>query len=506
MRRSLTDQRLFFWLNISAVITALLLALVELPRTPLPWGDEMLLVSTAAAIRDGNPGIPSVLNAFPHTGHVDLFEGSVPFWVGAASLKIFGLSLWSWRSICWFFGVALVFASAWTVLLLGAPKTHAALASALVTFSPALGSSLTSGRLDTLTVACEMLAVCLLISKPSLTRSLFAGLLLGAASLSTPRAQPFMVSLFAVALAYAILQRNMLFLRGLVFSGATAALCVCAWTLYVGLNPWSWLRLVLAVSSGDKTNSSPMLGGSWGGFDVRVNSFGLIVPTIIAVWLALFLVRRVHDRQRLGTAGALLIALLVNAGLTVILTSRTLSYEMFWLVPLIPVVVAVTAIYEPDLKLSSSPLFGVLMALLLVTLLVRCGKVGEVFISWRSRDPHPITEFICDNVPRHSTVYGPADFYYYGVEQCGSRYLYPQQWIAVGLVSPLDSPPHMEGTFLIWPAGEPVTVNVKMHESARFRPVGGRARKGSSQSKTGLIDRVLRYTGGYPETVLYKIE
>lgn len=63
----------------------LLAALVQLPRTPLPWFDEILLVSTAQNASSGHTVTPSVLAAFPHSSRYDLFYGPVIFWIGAVS-------------------------------------------------------------------------------------------------------------------------------------------------------------------------------------------------------------------------------------------------------------------------------------------------------------------------------------------------------------------------------------------------------------------------------------
>lgn len=202
------SQRQWFWICTTATVVALLLALVELPRTPLPWFDEILLVSAARSAASGHPAVPSVLSAFPHTMRSDLFYGPVPFWIGSETLKVFGLSLWSWRLLGWLSGVAIAVESAWLVLRLGGSRGYAGMAALLVTLSPAMGSALTSGRMDTLTLALELCAVCLLLPRSSLVKSVLAGSLLAAAILTTPRAHPFALSFFVVLLCYAIIRKQ----------------------------------------------------------------------------------------------------------------------------------------------------------------------------------------------------------------------------------------------------------------------------------------------------------
>jgi hypothetical protein len=268
------------------------------------------------------------------------------------------------------------------------------------------------------------------------------------------------------------------------------------------MNPWSWFQFVLAISYGDKVNSSPLLSGTWGRFQLSIPA--MILPAALLVWLGFLLVRRLRDKRRLETAGIIFVALLLNAGLTLLLTSRAFAYEIFWLVPLIPPIVAVTAIFEPELKLTPTSLGCVLSVTLLLTLVVRCGKVGEVFTSWHSRNPKPITDFVCSHVPHQSTVYGPASFYYYAVEQCGSKYLYAHQWIAKGLSSPADRPVYQAGAFLIWPTATPITLDVRIQEIARFG--GGEQRSDVKQSATArLLTHFFPFVGGYPDTVLYRI-
>jgi len=67
------NQRRWTWIGATVAAFALLLALVELPRTPLPWYDEILLVSAARSATLGHPAMPSVLDAFPQTMGLPLF-------------------------------------------------------------------------------------------------------------------------------------------------------------------------------------------------------------------------------------------------------------------------------------------------------------------------------------------------------------------------------------------------------------------------------------------------
>ena len=495
------NQQRWFWISASVAAVALVMALVELPRTPLPWCDEMLLVSAARSATLGHQAIPSVLDAFPHTMRSDLFYGPVVFWIGSAVLKLFGLSLWSWRLLGWLSGVAVVLESAWLVLRLSGSRAYAAMAALLVTLSPSMGSTLTSGRTDTITLALELFALCLLLPDFSLWKSVVAGFLFGAAILSTPRAHPLVLSFFAVLFCYAIIRKHAYLVRSVCLSSITALVAVVTWSLCEGLSPVSWYLMVLRASAGDKTNASPLLGGSWGQFGLDLTA--LVLPVGIISWLILWTFRQ-REKQSLGLAGVLFTVLLANAALYVAVTSRALSYQIFWLVPLVPGAVALTAIYYGDLNRKQPAMVYVLAATILIAGLLRIGKITEVIASWTARDPQPITNFVCTQVPQNSRVFGPTGPYYYAVEECGSHYLYAGKWTASGLQSPLDphDPVLRPRDFLLWPAHSPLPKTGSWQEIARFRSQAYEAPERSAFSS--LIRRKFPFTGGYPESVLYE--
>jgi 4-amino-4-deoxy-L-arabinose transferase-like glycosyltransferase len=308
---------------------------------------------------------------------------------------------------------------------------------------------------------------------------------------------------FSVLICYAVIRKDTLQLRNVCLAGVTALLSVIAWTFYAGLNPVSWYRMLVRASSGDKVNVSPLMGGSWGHFSLDLLS--LVLPAGLACWLILWAVRR-GEKHSLGSAGALLTVVLANAALYLTLTSRALSYEIFWLVPLIPVVVAATALYGEVNDPKRPSMVYVLAATILITAVLRIGKVTEVITSWAARDPQPLKAFVCTQVPQDSRVFGPAGPYYYAVEECGSHYLYAGNWTASGLRSQLDAndPVYHPGDFLLWPADLPLPRTGSWQETARFRTQVDEAQPRSTLSK--LIRREFPFTGGYPQSVLYHVK
>lgn len=495
-------RRTWFWIAVSMTAIALVMALVELPRTPLPWYDEILLVSAARSAALSHPAVPSVLSSFPHTMRSDLFYGPMSFWIGSGTLKLFGLSLWSWRLLDWLSGLAVVLESAWLVLRLTGSLGYAAMGALLVTISPAMGSALTSGRTDTITMSLALFAVCLALLELSVWKSAVSGLFFGAAVLSTPRAHSLALCFFVVSLCYAAIRKEIARLLKLCLAGATALLCVTAWTFHAGLNPVSWYRMVLRASAGDKMNVSPLMGGSWG--HVGLDPLLLVLPVGFATWLILWSFRRGKE-QPLGRAGELLTAFIANAALYLTLTSRALSYQIFWLVPLIPAAVATTALYVEVDYPKRRRLVAVLVATILIAGALRIGKVTEVIMSWSARDPQPIKDFVCTQVPKNSRVFGPDGPYYYAVEECGSQYLYAGNWTASGLRSPLDGddPHYQAGDFLLWPTHSRLPRTGALHEVALFGTQTDHA-----PSRSGLVQLIKRrfpFTGGYPQSILYQV-
>ena len=77
-----------FWL---IALLALGSILLMLPRSPLPWLDEIFYASAALAVVQGGLPIPTVMAAFPHTIRLDLLYGpTIPFprFVGYQALGI----------------------------------------------------------------------------------------------------------------------------------------------------------------------------------------------------------------------------------------------------------------------------------------------------------------------------------------------------------------------------------------------------------------------------------
>lgn len=509
---------------------ALVVILLLLPRSPLPWLDETLFASTALSIVRGGPSTPTVLAAFPHIIRIDLFYGPVICFLGALDVRLLGLSMVGWRMLGFLGAVGVVFSAAWVSGRLDGSRTAVAASAMLVALSQGMGARATSGRLDTVTVMLEMISLACTITAmrvdaarrgyASFVYAALAGVFCGLAALSTPRAFPFVLGLcVGIGVELVLELRPELWARALIV-GVAALAPVWGWTATQGMTPLRWLRLIAALSSGDKLSASPILHGSWHFFDEP------LVP--LASGLLFTFVMLLVCGVGLGMAGRLksgaarngegpdagskvrlaAIAVVVNYAASLLTIARFWDYEIF-VVPLaLPVLIALTA----KIWCGSGPrvmkrvviISWLLLGLVLIA--IRSGKVVAWAASYAERDPRPLQDFVSSHLPRDSRVFGPEDFYFYAVERAGSHYLFFRPRITAGLVSRMDHDLDWqeqlklgENVYLIWPKDDILP---------RGLDVGDLRLEGSFTTKLGSEPVGWRKAGwgsGYPDTNLYRV-
>ncbi len=510
-----------FWL---VSVVALLLILLSLPRSPLPWLDEIFYVSGALSAARGAPPVPSVMASFPHTVRMDLLYGPLMFWLGSLSIKLFGLSVASWRLWGFLGAVGAVLGASFVTRRLDDSKTAAAAAAMIVALSQGMGARATSGRFDTFTVALEILSLACSLRAMEIQESrrravayaVLAGICCGFAALSTPRAFPFVLALFTGIFVEFALRRNRSLLTQLLVMGASGLLPVLAWTLSQGMSPIGWLRFISTASRGDTVNASPILhGSSWQLFS------GPRIPLVsgvlfILMMLLLFGGTATSARGTIETEGddavsrirVASITVLVNYVFLLLMIARFWDYEIF-VVPLVtPVLIALSA--KVLRNGSSRPLRRALLSgwliigMFLVT--VRSGKLAGWLASYGERDPRPLENFIAGNLPRNSCVFGPEDFYFYAVERAGSHYLFWRKYIPPGLVSKLDHDldwreqiDERQPVYLIWRTGAPLPPGLR---PADLRLVGS---FNPELPKESSVFGNAGWASGYPRTELYQV-
>lgn len=525
LRRQSNSLPAVRWSNVFWLVTlaALFLMLLSLPRSPLPWLDEMLFASTSLSIVRGGPPVPTVLAAFPHTLRIDLFYGPLVCFLGSLDVRLFGLSATSWRLLGFLGAIGTVFAASWVSRCLDRSPVVMAAAAMLVTLSQGMGARATSGRLDVVTVMLELLSLACTLramrvhesERPLFVYAVLAGSFCGLAALSTPRAFPFILGLFvALGLESVSARKAELVARSLII-GATAILPVWAWTLSRGISPIGWLRLIATLSRGDKLSVSPILHGSWHFFDepfVPLVSGLLFTFVMVLVFgSAIIAGRRTLQTEGRDVSSALKlasIAVFINYVASALTIARFWDYEIFVVPLVIPVLVAWTA----KLLRSNVPrpfarfVLGSWLVLAVVLVTIRSGKVAAWLVSYDERNPQPLLDFVGSHVPSNSRVFGPEDYYFYAVEAAGSHYLFMRPRITSGLVSKLDHDVDWrkqlsdgQPVYLIWPKNDPLPhdlVPANLLLKATFSPKPGK--EPPRWRKAG-------WGSGYPPTNLYRV-
>ena len=509
-----------FWL-VAAV--ALLLLLLILPRSPLPWWDEIFYASAALAAARGGPAVPIVMGAFPHTIRIDLLYGPMISFLGPLEIRLFGLSPTSWRLLGFEGALGAVLSASWVSRRLDRSAVATAAAAMLVALSQGMGARATSGRLDTITIMLELLSLACTLSalqaqesrRVAFAYAAVAGIFCGLAALSTPRSFPFILGLvLATGLELALAGKWELAARGLIIA-AGALLPVWGWTFSQGLTPIGWLRVIAAASQGDKLNVSPLLHGTWHFFDeplVPVLSgllFLLVMLTVFGGTISMG--RRIVEMEGHEIVSGLRlvsIAALINYAGLFLLIAHFWDYEIFVVPLLIPVLTALTA----KILRSNGPravrgiVLAAWMVLAIVLVTFRSGKVVAWLASYQERDPQPLQDFVRRKVPGNSRVFGPEDLYFYAVEGAGSQYLFIRPRIPSGLLSKSDHDLDWEeqlkagqAVYLIWP---------KEDSLPRGLSPGNLRLQGSFTAQLGKEPMGWRKAGwgsGYPPTDVYRI-
>jgi 4-amino-4-deoxy-L-arabinose transferase-like glycosyltransferase len=509
-----------FWL---IALVALVLMLLFLPRSPLPWLDEIFFASTSLSIVRGGPPVATVLAAFPHTVRADLFYGPLVFFLGSIDIRLFGLSATSWRLVGFFGAVGAVFSAAWVSRRLDRSQTAMAAAAMLVALSQGMGARATSGRLDTVTVTLELLSLACTLggmraNEPRLSVFVYAslaGILCGLAALSTPRAFPFVLGLFvALGLELALAWKRESVTRSLII-GASALLPVWGWTLSQGMNPIGWLRFIAAASRGDKISVSPLLHGTWHLFDgpvVPLFSGLLFILMIVLVSAGVVLTggRAVEMEGHDVVTGVRLasIVVLTNYVASFLTISRFWDYEIF-VVPLaIPLLIALSSkiLRSGERRVLQGIILGSWLMLAIVLVAIRSGKAVAWLASYRERDPQPLQHFVSNNVPVNSRVFGPDEFYFYAVEAAGSHYLFERSRITTGLMSKLDYKANWQeqlekghAVYLIWPKDDMLPLDLC---PCNLRLEGSFS---AQLGKEPIRWRKAGWGSGYPDTNLYQV-
>ena len=483
---------------------ALLLALLTITRSPLVWRDEMPFAALSYSLLNGGSGTPTILAEDPRYPVSTFFYGPFYFWLGAASFKLLGFSLFSFRLLSWLGGLLLALGAASLVRVLGGSWSWAAACWCLVLLSPELGSTLTNGRMDTLAVAGILGGLALFLQgqkRDDRRLSALSAPVWAATVLTTPRSLQFFLCL---ALAAPFCWRGAgwrKFAARFGAVGAFVAIALGGWILSQGETPLSWLRYVLYIGAFARPYS--IMGGFW---RLRPTPLWALTPLVcvflVTAWRFWGGVWQPKQRELVWVTAAL-----GGQSLLIFLTmARPESYSIFWGLPLLVVALAFLASQAQPLNKRA-----LCLAILLVAAVfggLRMVKLAEIAATWASRNPQTVEDFARQHIPPGSRVIGPAEYYFYAVEKAGSTYrfheplrdaYFPFLETKLNPAFPAAQAQKFPAHYLWWPVGKPLPRSCSCTEADRiatYTPPAGNSR----------LNQLLRFGGGYPVAGLYHIK
>lgn len=517
-------------------VILLITAAVTATRSPLVWRDEMSFAPMAYSLLHDGSGLPTVLAEDPRRPAASLlFYGPLFFWISAASFKIFGFSVASFRLVAWVFGVLLALTAAFLVRTLGGSRNWIAATWLLVILTPEFGSNITNGRMDTLAIWLQLLGLACLarsyqtifetsdatkIAKASWAWAFGAGLAWAGAALTTPRSLPFFACLSVAALAWLVLQPStgQQFIKRFSLAGGLTALSVGVWLATQGETFLSWLAHLNAI--GRDNRKYALIGGFT---QIRPTVLWVLTPMLAVVLLAIGSRGRALGRRetwrKIPLVAWLGASLAANALFTFILTARPESYPLYWGLPLLVATLAILAAFpatptfapasqptQPTWTARAVPFMLVLAACLYGAL--RAGKMAEVAATWRTRDPQTIEDFARQNISASARVIGPLDYYFYAVTKANATYLFHEP-LYDRLMPAFENEPNplypaararqYTGNFLLWPSDKPLPNSCGCTEKDRIAHY-------EPPANPVWLRRLATGKTGYPAADLYRIK
>ncbi len=454
--------------GIGSLILVLLMGVMAIGRQA-PWEDEIFAVSTGWSIARSQPPILSVLAQYPQTGSPVRFYGPISFEAEAFLIRIFGLSLLSWRLVC-FAGVILSLLVCWALVRVAGGDRWAGLITALVI---ALSASLAGplpGRWDAVTCGLFLGGILLFLlgaeqgGKALVGRVGMAGVLIGFALASSPRSLTLALAALVAALLVALCFRRLWkrFLLGSLGMFAVAALVQTLLLLPWGQTSFSWYTYLREATKKDRINATPLAGqGTWT-LDAHHHKTVLILCALlllISVYGALTEPGSRPGSGRLPFKVFLTLFAAANISLMILLVANPLGSAAFWLPPAVAALTCwVDWEFARNRSLGMVSVFVVGICLLLL-LVQEAQQMAAVVLTWNQRSTPDLKAFVEKTLPEKAVVYGPIGGYFYPVELSGRQYLYVYEQTTPGLYSEprgsvgdkLDSEICTHPAFAMWP-------------------------------------------------------
>ena len=510
------------WLAWATGVICLLVSLAIIERAPVPWLDEVYLVSVANTVAQGPSRVERLV---PRPEWVDGYEkiyGPVFFHTEAAFIRLFGLSPFSGRVAGWGGGVLLAAATVWLIFIVGGSREFAAMAFALMVLTPEFSVIARNGRMDSMAIGFELAGVASLLAalggpRRAIPWGVVAGACWALAVLTTPRTLPFLAGLVVAApilMADRATRAGFLQAIGCLFGVVLAGVYLWADHLEITVIGWFWW-LWDCVKDDVYNVALPGHQRFWAlGAMTAVTPSAVVLGSVAIAFIALRL-RPTLDTVRSPRRRRfwyLFFATSFNTVFYLVVANYAFGISQYFILPMLVVVMMATAA-----GLEAEPrLYRPVLAFWLVTALglggIRVLKYIEVWQTWALRDPKLMQQFVETWVPRQSIVFGDDQYYFYAVENAGSVYrTFNVLNSGLGQLKS-ESPrrqtvlPRVENSFLLWPVGDQnapfpawfncAKANIVATYEATAEPIG--------------IERLLPfaflpYLHGYPATILYRV-
>jgi 4-amino-4-deoxy-L-arabinose transferase-like glycosyltransferase len=491
---------------------------VTVGRSPLVWIDEVYI---AAATRSAT-GVPAISPPLPQNVSYEFLYGPVYFWLGRASFWLFGVSPTGGRAVCVAGALIAALGAAWLAFGTSRTLTWPLFALGAVMLMPDVGLSAANGRMDTLAVAFEVLGLAAFIDSIRRAGRWSTAALSGgcwiAAVLTTTRTFPFEAALVAGLIWLWIRARSIAppdtaaVRRATVVALATMIALFASRLAWLRVTPLDYLRRMIDATAG--AHSVQLVGAmrDWSISPLQVASLVALLPPLVVLvgWRP-----RQRDRAAL-IADYLLIVTLLNTALYIAIVNQTFVRSIYFSVPLVAVLVAVTprALPPRPLRRALAAWAGVVIVAFGA---VQSAKLLDVWQTWHARSLDGIDALVRSHVPAGAVVAGDDEFYYYSVERSGARFqAYRPDPGAPYANFPgirrawgdhfTDNAPFTPASYFIWPDDphwplpDPYRC-VSGHSIGRYTPPA---------STASVLDGVptfqaLAHRRRYPATVLYQL-
>jgi hypothetical protein len=518
-----------YFAGICAVLLVLLVNLVIMERQE-PWEDEVFAVSTGWSLARTQGSTLSVLADYPRSGSPIHFYGPVSFEVEAWLIRVFGLSMFAWRFAC-FLGILLCILVCSALVKLAGGDKWAQLTTALfIALAGSVAASL-PGRWDSVTAGLFLWGLLLFlrsidtVGTTLLLRSAFAGVPIGFALASSPRALTLCLAAFLslVLTAFCIGSLQRALVLGTISMFSMALLVHTLLLLPWGLNSLTWYLFLRRAAKTDYINATPLTGRGMWILDLQHHKLLALLFLLLLIIPVSIAFRQDSRRELTKWRFKLFLTLFASVNLMVmlLLVANALGQTAFWLPPAI---VAVMCWIDWEF-LHYRGLASISAALIGVCLLLLCVEEAEqtlaVALTWNRRSMTALTAFVRENLPPGSVVYGPIGSYFYPVELSGSRYLYSFEHTTPGLYSEpsasigekLDKRICSSRTYAMWPKPDLVyhPQERSMPDALRERlqaPLAEFNQPALARWKVLLLQRIGEIGGkyGFPDVVLYTLE